>query len=151
MKSLLKLLVLILPVVTVQACTSNTPEQSEDVRSESLMPKEFSTRFSSDKIKKEREALYLQRRLELKRKNPTADVNNALRVNDIYLMAVPAGRGGSRSFPGLVEPQIITVNCKTVSAEGMGDVLYGENHRLYRQELLQYMRKFNTLMSPYCK
>ncbi len=151
MKDLLKLLVLILPVVTVQACSSPIPNQTEEANSGSIMPKEFGDRFSSEKIKKERELFYAQKRLELKQSSPVADVNNALRENNVYLMVVPARRGGSRSFPGLVEGQVATGNCKIVAADGMGDVLYGKNHRLYRQELLQYMSQFNTLMAPYCK
>ncbi len=151
MKNLLKLLVLAFPIVTVQACSNPSSDQTDNSNSDSIMPKEFGDRFSSEKIKKEREAYYAQKRLELRRSSPAAEVNNALRANNIYLMVVPAGRGGSRSIPGLAEPQAVKVNCKTVSVEGMGDVLYGKNHILYRQELLQYMRKFNALMSPYCK
>ena len=151
MKILLKLLILTFPLVTVQACSSPASDQNQGGNSESIMPKEFGDRFSTEKIKKEREAFYAQKLSELRRSSPSADVNTALQANDIYLMAVPAGRGGSRSYPGLVEPQAVNVNCKTVSAEGMGDVLYGKNHILYRQELLQYMSQFNTLMSPYCK
>ena len=151
MKNLLKLLVLILPIVTVQACSNPAPNQAEDSSSGSIMPKEFGDRFSSEKIKREREALYAQKRRDLKRRDPVADVNNAIRSNNIYLMVVPGGRGGSRSIPGLIEPKVLQVNCKAVAVESMGDALYGKNHILYRQELLQYMREFNALMSPYCK
>ncbi|MEH6457365.1 MAG: hypothetical protein V7749_13630 [Cocleimonas sp.] len=151
MKNLFKLLVLVLPIITVQACSSPVPNKTDDSSSASIMPKEFGDRFSSEKIKREREALYAKKLSELRLKDPATEVNNALRSNNIYLMAVPAGRGVSRSIPILNEPKSLQVNCKTVAVEGMGDALFGKNHILYRQELLQYMRKFNTLMSPYCK
>ena len=135
---------------TVQACSSPVPDQS-DSSSDNITPEEFGDRFSIDNIKKEREAYYAKKRLELKNTSPSAEVVKALRSGNVYLMEVPAGRGGSRSLPGLVEPKILQVNCKTVPVEGMGDVLYGKNHILYRKELLIFMREFNALMIPNCK
>ena len=149
-KSTLKLLALSLPLVAIQACSSPEPGM-QNTNSGNIMPKEFKERFSSEKIKQEREAFYTQKRTELKSISPREKANQALQTNNIYLMEVPAGRGGSRSIPGLIESEISQVKCKTVTADGMGDVLYGENHMLYRQELLQYMRQFNEIMAPYCK
>jgi len=151
MKNLLKIFILTLPLATVQACSNPELNQTENTHSESIPPKKFGDRFSVENIKKEREAFYAQKRIELKRSTPTVDVKNALRNNDVYLMVIPAGRGGSSSIPGLIEPKVTNVNCKTVFVEGMGDILYGKNHMLYRQELLQYMRQFNALMSQYCR
>ena len=149
MKNVLKMLILCFPIVTIQACSS--PKQTENSNSDTIVPKEFGDRFSSENIKKERELFYAQKRLELKRTTPSADVKKALKSNNIYLMEVPEGRGGNRSIPGLIEFEVLQVNCKTVPAQGMGDVLYGKNHILYRQELLAFMREFNILMMPYCK
>ena len=146
----LKLLILCFPLVAIQACSSAEPiEQNSNSRS--TMPKQFGDRFSSEKIKQEREAFYAQKLSELRNTSPTEKVNQALQANNIYLMEVPAGRGGSRSIPGLIEPNVSQVNCKTIPSEGMGDVLYGKNHMLYRQEMLKYMQEFNALMAPYCK
>ena len=152
MKTALICLVFIFLLVTVQACSGgNTQKEKNNDISDGIMPSEFSTRFSSIKIKKERELFYAEKRRELKRKNPVDDVNKAIQDNNIYLMIVSEGRGRSRSFPGVLEPQVIIDNCNTVAVNGMGDVLYGKNHRLYRQELLQYMITFNSLMLSYCK
>lgn len=144
-----------LTLMSVQACTSTS--ENEVIRTNSSsnadgsMPKEFEGRFSIEGIKAEREAFYAQKRRELRRLSVVAEVNAAIRSNNIHLMAVPSGTGGSRSFPGLLEPQLQTVNCNIKFVESMGDVLYGKNHALYRQELLNYMRRFNALMAPYCK
>jgi hypothetical protein len=158
LKDTLKLLLLSLPLVAIQACSSPELKQqsSNSVgntsnNSDRIMPKEFEGRFSSNKIKHEREAYYLKKRTELRKTSPSQKVNQALRSNNIYLMEVPGGRGGSRSIPGLIEPKVVQVNCRTVPAEGMGDVLYGKNHLLYRQEILQFMQEFNAMMAPYCK
>lgn len=151
MKNLLKLLFIALPIIIVQACSSPVPNKTDDSSSASIMPKEFGDRFSSEKIKIEREALYAQKLRGLRLKDPATDVNNVLRANNIYLMAVPAGKGVSRSISGLTESKVLKINCKTIATESMGDALYGKNHILYRQELVQYIRKFNALMFPNCK
>lgn len=158
---MLKLLVLSLPIVAVQACSSPVPNQTDgskiakgsnqakDSNSNSNFPKGLSNRFSTSKIKEEREAFYTQKRIELTQIDPSTAVRNALRDNNIYLMAIPAGRGGATTIPGLSEVTT-NVKCSIVAAEGLGDSIYGENHMQYRRELLKYMREFNTLMSPHC-
>lgn len=152
MRNLFKLLMLGVCLLIFTACSGTaTNDTNEKSSSDSIMPKEFGDRFSIDNIKKEREAYYAKKRIELKNTSPSAEVVKALRSGNVYLMEIPAGRGGSRSFPGLVEPKIMEVNCKTVPVEGMGDVLYGKNHILYRKELLIFMREFNALMIPNCK
>jgi len=150
MKNTLKLLLMSLSLVAIQACSSAEPKE-QNSNSGNIIPKEFGELFSSENIKQEREAYYAQKLSELRLMSPAEQLNEALRTNNIYLMSVPAGRGGSRSIPGLIESQVMKVNCKTVAVEGMGDVLYGKNHLMYRQELLKYIREFNALMSPYCK
>lgn len=152
MKKTLQILTMSLAFFTVQACSSPKPEQADrSPNSDSIMPKEFGDRFSIDHIKNEREQFYAQKRMELKRTSPIEQVNIALRKNAPYLMKIPGGRGGSPTFPGLVEPKVLQVKCNTQTVQGMGDVLYGKNHSLYRKELLLFMKEFNALMSPHCK
>ena len=146
----LKLLILCFSLVAIQACSSAEPKE-QNSNSRSTMPKQFGDRFSSDKIKQEREEFYAQKLSTLRNTSPREKVIQALQANNIYLMEVPASRGSSRSIPGLTNPKISQVNCRTVPAEGMGDVLYGKNHMLYRQEMLRYMQEFNAFMAPYCK
>ncbi len=149
-RTMIKVLVLSSFLITIQACSNpQTNEQNSVTRSPAS--KKFGDRFSSTKIKQERENYYAQKRFELKRISPKEKVRQALQANNIYLMEVSAGRGGVRSIPGLANSNVPQVSCKTVSVEGMGDVLYGKNHMLYRQELLQYMQQFNLLMMPHCK
>ena len=150
---LLRACVLILPFLTfVQACSSPSNNSNEIEKIDKSMPKEFGNRFSIEKIKKEREAFYIKKRSELKKLSPDAEVFKALQSNNKHYLAVSAGKGTPFSIPGLVQSQTQTITCNTKSVEGVGgDVLYGQNHLFYRQEMLSYMKEFNKLMSLYCK
>ena len=143
--------------LAAQACTT-TPEHeliktnsSSSNTSDSTMPKEFGSRFSTKNIKAEREAFYAHKRNELALLSPTVEVNKAIHSNNVHLMVVPASRGGTLSIPGLTNLQLKTISCRMQNIEGMGDVLYGNNHAAYRQEILNYSRRFNALIAPYCK
>ena len=138
-------------LILVQACTNPSETDYSSNQNHSAMPKEFGDRFSIEKIKQERETYFAKKRLELKRMEPATEASRAIKSNDAYFMVVSAGRGSGQSIPGLVEPQLQIHNCRTVAAEGMGDVLYGANHMSYRQELLTYMRQFNAIIAPYCQ
>lgn len=150
-KNIIKLCFLSLPILaSVQACSAPKVNNVK-TNTDSAMPKEFGNRFSSENLKKEREAFYAQKRIELKSLNALTEVKRALQSNNIYLMVIAANRGTSLSVPGLLDPQVQSVNCRIQSVEGMGDVIYGKNHIAYRQEILRYMTEFNALMQSYCK
>lgn len=147
-----KISFLFIPLLfSVQACSTPVPASSSNSKTDSAMPKEFGSRFSSEKIKQERESYYSQKLMQLKSLNAGYEVSKAVQSKNIYLISTIAGRGTTASIPGLVGPQTQILNCKIVASEGMGDVLYGKNHLKYRQEMLRYMREFNALMQPYCK
>jgi len=114
------------------------------------MPKEFGNRFSIEKIKQEREAFYAQKLFALNNKQAVLEANNEINKNNLYLMAIPAGRGSTLSIPGILDSQLPSIKCKTQTVEGLGDVLYGKNHLIYRKKITEYMLKFNRVMADRC-
>jgi len=135
----------------IQGCSAPNANEIENLNSNKSKSKVFGDRFSIENIKKEREAYYAQKISELNNLSPSTEVQKALQSNSPYFMATADGKGTTLSIPGLIDPKIQPINCKTVAVEGMGDVLYGKNHLVYRQQMLSYMSEFNSLMSQYCK
>lgn len=135
---------------SVSACSSPSTNKNSSSGRDSSMPKEFGTRFSSENIKKEREAYYLKKLSMLKRLNPTVEVQKAVLLNDFHYLVSTFDRAVGVSVLGLTEDEMRDNKCKFKSVEGMGDVLYGSNHINYRKEMIKYMTEFNILMKAYC-
>ncbi|GAA0425060.1 hypothetical protein GCM10009133_37000 [Cocleimonas flava] len=130
----------------MQACVA-VPNDSSS-KSASSNP---SKRFSIENIKKKKEEEYAKKYADLKKMNPAEEVAKAVKNNSIYLLAYNSGRGGERKIPGLLEPQPVSVNCRVLQLDGMGDVIYGENHLKYRIALREYASSFNASMMTYCR
>ena len=144
--SMKKLLLISCVSLLMQACVAVPNESSSN--NSSAQPNK---RFSIENIKKQKEAEYAKKYADLKKMNPSDEVAKAVKSNSIYLLAYNPGRGAERKIPGLLEPQPITVNCRVLQLDGMGDVIYGENHLKYRIALREYASAFNARMMTYCR
>jgi len=129
----------------MSACVATTPEQPK--KKSSLMDLAKEDHASTQTIKKQEEQKYAQLLTTLKAKNATQDAQQAIARGDLQILGYQAGRGGLKT-PGINTQQN---RCKVTIMDGMGDMIFGQNHMNYRIALTQYMNRYNQIMLPYCQ
>lgn len=139
-------LTVVLMILTLQACAATPKENSSKLPND-----ELANRFSIKAIKEKREAEFADKLRQLNARSPVAEVQSALRSNNLYLYSYTSGRGGQSVIPGLIEPQPVLTKCKLVQMDGMGDAIYGPNHLKYRQAIVRYSSEFNRGIISFCK
>lgn len=132
-------------LVSVMSACVATPEQPE--KKPSLMDKARAEHASTQSIKKQEEQNYAQLLKILKTKSAGQDAQQAITRGDIQILGYQAGRGGLQT-PGYNGQQN---RCKITIMDGMGDMIFGQNHMNYRLALTQYMTRYNQIMLPYCR
>lgn len=139
-------IVSIMSLLLAQACMA-TPPPDRSPNNQSIA----SERFSVERIKNNREALYAKKLKELKKKNPKKDAHAAIKRGRYYLMSYRSGRRGVHKVPGLTKQQLASHHCKYRTISGLGDSIYGKNHLKYRIAIRHYASKFNKTIRPYCE
>lgn len=85
----------------------------------------------------------------LSQRDPTTEAQQAMAQGERSLMGYYAGRGGLK-FPGLSPQQQADQRCSLKVLEGLGDVIYSENHLKYRVALRKFAKSYNAAMLPAC-
>lgn len=85
----------------------------------------------------------------LAQRNPETEAQQALTKGEYNLMSYYAGRGGLK-LPGLSPQQQTSQRCPLKTLDGLGDVIYGENHLKYRVALRNFAKAYNLTMLPAC-
>ncbi|MEE9327846.1 MAG: hypothetical protein V3U71_11185 [Cocleimonas sp.] len=140
-------------IMLLQACGATTPEPSVQTSAQASKSKleRFSRPSSTTDIKQKRENEYQQKLAELETKSAANDVQQAIARNQIHLLSYYGGRSTVAKVPGLSAQQLNTVRCPLKQIDGMGDVIYGRSHKMYRKALLRYATDFNLRMVSHCK
>lgn len=148
-----KLFLLISSMLLLQACGATTPEPSVQTSAQASKSKleRFTRPSNTSDIKQKRENEYQHKLAELERKSAANDVQQAIAKNQIYLLSYYAGRSATAKVPGLSAQQLNTVRCPLKQIDGMGDVIYGRSHKMYRKALVRYAADFNSRMVSQCK
>lgn len=107
--------------------------------------------YSVESIKQQREAEYAKKLLALKKRDPVLDAQSIIASGKIHLLAYQSGRGGIHKAPGLSDAQASHAKCKFKLLDGMGDVIYGENHLKYRIAIRRYAQRYNQVIYPFCQ
>lgn len=142
--------------VLLQSCVAvsapSTPTTTKNgVKPHADFRKKYADRLSVDNIKRDREQVYAQKHESLKRLNPIQDAQRAGAADDYYFLAYQTGRGGILKTPGLTQQQSTNKRCGLRLLDGMGDVIYGDNHQKYRKALRHYAEQFNKTMFSFCR
>ena len=118
--------------------SSHTAEKS----SQSTIMKASST----SSIITDKETEYARLYQLFKNKSGAQDAKDSASAGVRSIKVIYAGRGNT------VIPAFDSApkNCKLVAIDGMGDVLYGENHLKYRKLMRAYAEAFNTEMKQHC-
>ena len=82
-----------------------------------------------------------------KYKSGTQDAIESAKSGIRTVKVIYSGRG-STLIPAFEEAP---KNCEFDAVEGMGDVIYGENHMKYRKLMRIYAKDFNQIMTAYCQ
>ena len=85
----------------------------------------------------------------LSRRNPQHEAQQAMARGEHFLIGYYSGRAGLKT-PGLSSEQQTSQTCKINTVNGLGDVIYGENHLKYRIAMRNFARAFNTEMLSVC-
>lgn len=85
----------------------------------------------------------------LSQRNPTIEAQQDMARGERSVLGYYAGRAGLK-IPGLTPPQQATQRCALKTLDGLGDVIYGENHLKYRVALRRYAKAYNIAMMPAC-
>ena len=86
---------------------------------------------------------------ELTKRNPQLEAQQAISRGEHFLLGYYSGRAGLKT-PGLTSEQQASQRCKVSTVEGLGDVIYGENHLKYRIAMRNFAKAFNTQMLGVC-
>lgn len=85
----------------------------------------------------------------LTKRNPQAEAQQAMARGERFLIGYYSGRAGLK-VPGLSSEQQASQTCKVNTVDGLGDVIYGENHLKYRIAMRNFAKAFNTEMLNVC-
>jgi len=86
---------------------------------------------------------------QLSQRDPKAEAAQAIARNELFLLGYYSGRAGLK-VPGVSAQQQATQRCKLSTIDGMGDVLYGENHLKYRIAMRTFAKTFNQAILSRC-
>lgn len=87
--------------------------------------------------------------VSLTKRNPQLEAQQAISRGDHFLLGYYSGRAGLK-MPGLSSEQQTNQRCRITTVDGLGDVIYGENHLKYRIAMRNFAKAFNTNMLSVC-
>ncbi|PWQ94663.1 hypothetical protein [Leucothrix arctica] len=138
---------LLLSALLIQGCNAG-PDTSKPIKRSapdpagSLQPKALSNTESKD----QQFAELLQ---ALENRNPNTEAQQAIRNGTPNVLGYYSGRGGLK-VPGLTSEQQASQRCKLNTIDGLGDVIYGENHMKYRIAIRAFAKTYNSNMLAVC-
>ena len=92
---------------------------------------------------------YINLLQELSQRNASLEAQQAVANGEPSLMGYYAGRAGLK-VPGLSPQQQANQQCPLKTLDGLGDVIFGENHLKYRIALRKFAKAYNLAMTPAC-
>ena len=125
----------------LQACNAgpNTPRPTTAKPTSSIQPINVSARDSE----------YIRMLEALNQRNPEEEAQQAMANGNRSVMGYYAGRAGLK-IPGFNVQEQSMQTCTLTTLDGLGDVIYGENHLKYRVALRRFAQRYNIAMKPSC-
>lgn len=84
---------------------------------------------------------------QVQQRNAALEASQAAARGERFLYGWYAGRAGLK-VPGTNGAQ---ASCQIRTVDGLGDVIFGENHLKYRVEMRKFATAFNVAMLPNCQ
>jgi len=136
---------LVLTLLLVQSCNAG-PETPRPISPE---PQTVQVPQKPAPSVAARDSEYISLLQNLRQRDPSQEAQQAAFRGDRTLMGYYAGRAGLK-FPGLTPQQQANNRCTLKTLDGLGDVIYGENHLKYRVALRRFAKAYNAAMLPVC-
>lgn len=135
----------LLVVPLLQACNAG-PDSTRPALSNGTVrtPHAQITEHTSQKDQK-----YVALLQDLSERTPNTEGKQARARGEHYLLGYYSGRAGLK-LPGLSAEQHTTQRCEVKTIDGLGDVIYGENHLKYRIAIRKFAKEFNSQMLGVC-
>lgn len=130
--------------ILLQACNTGS-ESTRPAAPIKSAPQAISSNNTSPEDQKYADLLQ-----KLSTRDPLAEAQQAIAKGDHFLLGYYSGRAGLK-MPGLNSEQQANHSCKLSTIDGLGDVIYGENHMNYRSAIISFAKAFNTKMLDVCK
>lgn len=131
--------------ILLQACNA-APESTRPMKPD--IPRNSPQASASSSVNIE-DQKYASDLAELSQRNPQLEAQQAISRGDHFILGYYSGRAGLKT-PGLSSEQQASQRCKVTTVEGLGDVIYGENHLKYRIAMRNFAKAFNTSMLGVC-
>lgn len=129
----------------LQACNGGT----EATRPELSNPTVRTSQGSQPSTVSTRDQQFAALLNDLSRRDAASEAQQAAARGERVLMGYYSGRAGLK-LPGLSSDQQSRQRCSLKTVDGLGDVIYGENHLKYRIAMRNFATEFNTIMLPNC-
>ena len=92
---------------------------------------------------------YVEQLRLLERRNPQLEAQQAIASGKPGMIGYYSGRAGLKA-PGVTAKQQAQQRCKVDTIDGLGDVIYGENHLKYRIAMRNFIKSYNSTMLSAC-
>ena len=145
MKNSHSLIGIITTALLLQACNAGpeTPRPIAHTPQATSSPQPMNENITS----KDRE--YVSLLQGLSQRNPEQEAQQATARGERSILGYYAGRGGLK-LPGLTPEQQAAQKCTLKTLDGLGDVIYGDNHLKYRVALRKFAGRYNLAMLSAC-
>ena len=136
---------LITTSLLLQACNAGpeTPRPIAHTPQATSSPQSMSEKISSKDME------YAGLLQGLSQRTPEQEAQQAIARGEAHVLGYYAGRGGLK-LPGLNPEQQATQKCTLKTLDGLGDVIYGDNHLKYRVAMRKFAGRYNLAMLPAC-
>ena len=145
MKNSNSIISLLASAFLLQACNAG-PETPRPI---AHTPQATSSPQSSNSSVSARDSEYIGLLQVLSQRSPEQEAQQAAARGDRSIMGYYAGRAGLK-LPGLSPEQQAVQKCTLKTLDGLGDVIYGDNHLKYRVALRKFAGRYNLAMLPNC-
>ncbi|RVU85553.1 hypothetical protein EOL70_06280 [Leucothrix sargassi] len=98
---------------------------------------------------KQKDQYYAERLVGIQSRDAVAEAQQALAKGAPNVLGYYSGRAGLK-VPSFTAEQQAKQRCKLNTIEGMGDVIYGENHMKYRIAMRDFAKTYNSQMLAVC-
>lgn len=130
----------------IQGCNAG-PETPKPVNKSTASPGTSYIKAANSPSTRDQEFAELLTALE--KRNPQTEAQQAIASGKPTILGYYSGRAGLKT-PGLTTEQQAKQRCKLDTVDGLGDVIYGENHMRYRIAIRNFAKAYNSSMLTAC-
>jgi len=138
---------LLFSILLIQGCNAGPDTPKPINRSASASPGTSYIKTSNNIPTKDQQYAGLLQALE--KRNPNIEAQQAIASGKPTIIGYYSGRAGLKT-PGLTTEQQAKQRCKLDTIDGLGDVIYGENHMKYRIAIRNFAKAYNSNMLAAC-